>query len=129
MVPKSSVYTYYTRGRRILIALGFKIERFYFPKILTPQNFGGQNFFWGGEIDLNTFYIKMSALLSVSPVKCSEIDLNTFYIKMSALLSVSPDLCICRLLARYLIDIKCPIQCLCFEGPWTCPVSRGVPHV
>ena len=36
-----------TRGRRILIALGFKIERFYFPKILTPLNLGGSKFLLG----------------------------------------------------------------------------------
>ena len=30
-----------------MIALGFKIERFYFPKILTPLILGGQKFLWG----------------------------------------------------------------------------------
>ena len=33
--------------RRILIAGGFKIEFFYFPKILTPKSLGGVKIFVG----------------------------------------------------------------------------------
>ena len=43
----SSSLRFWTRGRRILIALGFKIETFYFPKILTPLILGGQKILWG----------------------------------------------------------------------------------
>ena len=36
-----------TGGRRILIALGFKIEIYSFSKILTPQNWGGVKISFG----------------------------------------------------------------------------------
>ena len=44
----SSSLRFWTRGRRILIALGFKIERFFFQNF-DPPNFGGSFFFvWDG---------------------------------------------------------------------------------
>ena len=43
----SSSLRFWTRGRRILIALGFKIVKFREVKILTPLNLGGQKFLRG----------------------------------------------------------------------------------